>query len=159
MKILVFLITVLFVSCSAFSQEIPDSLKIVKDGWSFYQNDYRISAKEMSLITYGNDEAWNHVETARSDRRWAISFCSGGSFLLGYAFGRSIFTQEVNWPIVYAAVGVASVAIIFQVSYYMHLNIAMKVYNKGPKPKPTVRFKPGIKLGITGNGIGLAMRF
>jgi hypothetical protein len=157
MKKAFILTIILFTSFCANAQEVPDSLKIEKYGWSYYQFDYRLRLSDMMQITSHNDEAWSELHSARSNYWIATVFSSAGGACIGYALGRSLYGNELNMMQIYVGCGLVAFSIPFTVGYYVHLNKGVKIYNQGLQP-PAVN-KLRFKAGLTSNGIGLSMRF
>ena len=157
MKKLLFISLLVLASCRVMAQEPPDSLKIERVGWSYYQNDYRLRLSDMMQITSHNDEAWSQMYSARSNYWIATIFSSGGGFCIGYAIGRSIYGNPLNMTLIYVGCGLVAFSVPFTVGYYVHLSKGVKIYNKGLPPPSTTKLN--FKVGLTGNGFGLAMRF
>jgi hypothetical protein len=157
MKKLLFITLIIFVCFMAIAQEVPDSLKIEKDGWNYYQNDYRLSMKDMFDITSHNDAAWSQLNAARTNYWIASLFSTAGGACLGYPLGYAIYGNKINMTLIYAGCALIAISIPFTVGYYVHLKKGVKIYNQGLQPPAAIKLS--FKAGLTGNGFGLAMRF
>jgi len=141
-----------------FSQNQTDSIEMeVIVGTVFRQNDVILAPKDVLSVMQLNEQAYNEMSIALSCRNSGFVLGMGGGFAVGFAIGRVISGREPNW--VLAGLGVAGLVGSFalQSAYYTRARNAINIYNSGLNPVSN-RY-PAFNLAITGNGIGICMKF
>jgi hypothetical protein len=141
-----------------FSQNQTDSLEMETTiGTVFLQNNSILSPKDLLYVMQLNEEAYNEMSIAISCRNSGIVLGMGGGFAVGFSIGRVISGREPNW--VLAGFGVAGIVGSFalQAAFYTHARNAVTIYNSGLKPVSV--WRPALNLAVSGNGIGICLRF
>lgn len=155
-----FLIICILFACitDLFSQNQTDSLEMETIiGTVFMQNDTVFSPRDLLYVMQLNEEAYTEMSIAISCSNAGLLLGMGGSFAVGFAIGRVISGREPNW--VLAGLGVAGIVGSFalQSAYYTRARNAINIYNSGLKP--VSGWRPAFNLAISGNGIGICLRF
>jgi hypothetical protein len=141
-----------------FSQNQTDSLEMETTiGTVFLQNNSILSPKDLLYVMQLNEEAYNEMSIAISCRNSGIVLGMGGGFAVGFSIGRVISGREPNW--VLAGFGVAGIVGSFalQSAFNTHARNAVTIYNSGLKPVSNRNTE--LNLVISGNGIGICIRF
>jgi hypothetical protein len=144
--------------CTSSAQYQSDSIEIRRSaGVKYYQNDYQLTQQEVLSVMKKDNIAYSEMQIARQESISAIVFGAAGGFLVGYQVGKLIADRypKLVW------IGVGSVLILISVpisaSSYKHAKIAVDFYNSGLKQ--SAFHKVEYRIGLTGNGLGLNMRF
>ena len=141
-----------------FSQNQTDSLEMETTiGTVFLQNNSILSPKDLLYVMQLNEEAYNEMSIAISCRNSGIVLGMGGGFAVGFSIGRVISGREPNW--VLAGLGAAGIvgAFALQSAFNTHARNAVTIYNSGLKPVSNRNTE--LNLAISGNGIGICIRF
>jgi hypothetical protein len=141
-----------------FSQNQTDSLEMETIiGTVFRQNDVILAPKDVLSVMQLNEQAYNEMSIALSCRNSGFVLGMGGGFAVGFAIGRVISGREPNW--VLAGLGVAGIVGSFalQSAYYTRARNAINIFNSGLNPASN-RY-PAFNIAISGNGIGICMKF
>jgi len=150
---------ILFASITdLFSQNQTDSLEMETIiGTVFRQNDTVLSPRDLLYVMQLNDEAYSEMRLAISCSNSGMVLGMGGGFAVGFSIGRAISGREPNW--VLAGFGVAGIigSFALQSAFYTHARNAVTIYNSGLKP--VSGWHPALNLAISGNGIGICLRF
>jgi hypothetical protein len=157
MKRLLILSLLMFTFCALHAQDFPDSLKIEKDGWSYYQNDYRLDISDLIKITADNENANRYIRAARTDYIASSLISSLGGGLIGYPVGKFLYTGKINFLPLIIGGTLVCVSIYFSTSYYSNLKKGVDAYNKRLAMPKTSQLN--LKIGQTSNGFGIALRF
>ena len=150
---------ILFVGITdLFSQNQTDSLEMETIiGTVFRQNDIVLTPKNVLVVMQLNEQAYNEMSIAISCRNSGFVLGMGGGFAVGFSIGRVISGREPNW--VLAGLGVAGIVGSFALdsAFTTHARKAVDIYNSGLNPVSS-RY-PVFNLAVSGNGLGICMRF
>jgi hypothetical protein len=158
MSKIIFIVIFLMSFLSSFGQSKSDSIEIKKTfGTVFRQNGKNLTARQLFEVTQSNPEAYKEMKIAKSNYDIGFVFGFAGGFLVGWQVGTSLAGGEPNWAMAGIGAGLIVVSIPFSTAYTKHATNAVKLYNSGLKQ--TGLNNVDLKLGLTGNGIGLWMTF
>lgn len=157
MKELLFITLLIFTSCLAMAQPVPDSMKIVQEGWNYYQNDFRLRDRDIREITSKDPLAVFLMDKAQTYNVLGYVVGIGGGFCMGYPVVSYMLNKKTSWTMLYVGAALVVLTIPTTILYYRAKNKAIRTYNQGISKASTTKLD--FKLGLTGNGIGMAMRF
>ena len=105
-----------------------------------------------------NKEAFELIESAKSNQTWGMILGAAGGGLIGYPIGTAIGGGDPNWTIagVGAALLVATIPIVK--GFNKKTTKAVKLYNDDLLTTGS-KFSPKFNLNLKGTGIGLSMHF
>ncbi|KAA3438391.1 hypothetical protein [Rufibacter hautae] len=141
-----------------FAQSAADTIE-VKKGFSpaFKYNGENLNLNQLLEITKSNPEAYKEMKIAKGKATMANVLGYAGGFLLGYPVGTAIGGGKPNWGLAGVGAGIIALALPFNASLTKHAQNAARIYNNGPTQ---TSLKPvDVKLGFTGNGLGLNLLF
>jgi uncharacterized protein YcfJ len=155
-KIVLTIVLILTTSIHINSQEIE--MKKVLGGYVFKQEGKKLSLKQMQEVMKNNKEAFDLVQSAKSNQTWGMVLGAAGGALVGFPIGTSLGGGEPKWALagVGAALIVATIPIINK--FNKKTSKAVTIYNDGIS-STSYRFQPSINLNVKGTGIGLTMSF
>lgn len=161
MKRILILIFLLTVSLSfAFSQTQTDSISVKKvfGGYQFYQGEKRLNVKQLVNTMKPNEEAYSQMKSAQSSYTTASVISFAGGFMIGWQLGAAIGGGDPNWAMAGIGAGLFVVSIPISQKYNKQAKQAVDTYNLGLQ---TTSFwdKSELRLSMTGNGLGLTLRF
>lgn len=133
------------------NQTTADSL-IYKNG-NIYQNDKRLSNKEIYTLYKNNSKALNEFASARTKSTLSFLF-STGSIIFSITTISMLINNDSNYP--YALVPAlmfSSSSLLFSMSSKNAKQRSVKYYNASSK------LGVSLNLGFTSNGFGIAMKF
>jgi hypothetical protein len=122
----------------------------------FLQNNRPLVPGQLMEITKSNQEAYSEMKIAHTNYFASIPFQYAGGFLIGYPIGTAIAGGDANWTLAALGVGLLGISIPFITAYNKHAKKAVAIYNRGLRPPVPV---PDLRLGFTGYGPGLKIRF
>lgn len=148
----------LFLLCFHFlfaqlQQEIT-SAKAPLGGTVFFQNNKRLSMRQLYDITSNNPLALEEIKTARANNTLGTVFGYIGGALIGWPLGTALGGGKPNWTLAAVGAGFISAGIPISISSMKHARKGVAIYNQGLNNK-TGRLRPEYRLGITANSIGL----
>jgi len=160
MKKTLFICALLFVCSSMFGQTNNDSIimKKVFSGYQFYQNGKVLNMTQLTSILRTNEEAYKEFQSGKSSYTLATIISCVGGFMTGWQIGTVIAGGEPNWGMAGAGIGLCVVSIPITNKFYNKAKVAVGTYNGGQTTNSIFKDSE-LKLGFTGNGIGLAMTF
>jgi hypothetical protein len=158
MKTLFTLCFSLLFTVQLFAQTRVDSIE-VKKGFSttFRQNGRNLTPKQLQEITQSNPEAKKEMQLAQSKNVVASILGTAGGALIGWPVGAALGGGEPNWTLAGVGAGLVAIGIPFSASYVKHATKAVQLYNGGQMQSSVPKLD--VKLGFTGNGLGLNMKF
>jgi len=158
MKKLILILVAFYCAASGFSQAAGDTIEIQQKLGKVYLTDGKpMLARDLYSLLNTNEEATLKVKQAKSNLFPLYLFSIAGGFLIGWPLGTAIGGGEANWTLALIGVGLVGLAIPFQVGYNKNIYQAVRIYNAGVQK--SVSNKATMELGITGNGIGVVVRF
>ncbi len=138
-------------------QEIT-SAKAPLGGTVFFQNNKKLSMKQLYDITNSNPQALEQIKTARASNSFSTVLGYIGGALVGWPLGTAIGGGKPNWTLAADGAGFIGVAIPISISSMKHAKKGVAIYNQGLNNK-TGRLRPDYRLGITANSVGLKISF
>ena len=154
--LLVFLLAIGFYCAKA--QTTSDSVYVAKNflGYKYYQNNMRLNFNQLPYVMEENSEAYPLISKAKSNYTTASILGGLGGFLVGWQLGTAIFGGNPNWAL--AGVGGALIVVSIPINSKA-INLAFEaidLYNSGISNTSRRR---ELNIGITGNGLGLIVKF
>ena len=144
--------------CTVFAQNQTDSIELKRSaGIKYYQNGIPLTQKQVLLIMKTENIAYNEMRIAREKSVTAIIFGAAGGFLVGYQVGKMLTGAITNklWIGVGGALMIISIPVTAQ--SHKHAKNAVNFYNSGLTQSAI--HKIGYNIVISGNGLGISMRF
>ena len=161
MKRITVFITLLTIGLTfTFGQTPADtvSMKKVFGGYQFYQGGQRLNMNQLVNTMKPNEQAYKQIKSAQSTYTIAKIFSFAGGFMIGWPLGTAIAGGEPNWAMAGIGAGLIVVAIPMSQSFNKKAKQAVDTYNEGLQTSSFWN-KSELILSITGNGIGLKLRF
>lgn len=158
MKKLLLLCLFLLTYAPVFSQSLSVPIEVNKTrGTVFKQNGKNVTPKQLLEITQPNAAAFEEMKKAKTnfDVSYGLSFAGG--LLVGYPLGTLIGGGQPNWALAGVGAGLIGVSIPFSVAYKKRAEQAATIYNDGLLQSGLPNLN--IKVGVTGNGMGIKMAF
>lgn len=152
----ILLISFLVISFSLNAQQIQTEK--VFGGYKFTQNNQSLSHEELTDIMKNNQQAFDLMESAKSNKIWSSIVGGIGGALIGFPIGTAIGGGDPEWTL--AAVGAGFIAIGIPISngYNRKTLKAVELYNQGFKDV-SFQFQPEFNLNLKGSTIGISMSF
>jgi len=151
----------LFVCFSTtFSQTQKDSIRIQNGffGNKYYYYEKPIDIKQMSTIMRTNKAAYKEIQSAQTTNAFASILGGAGGFLIGWPLGAAIGGGEPNWTMAGIGVGLVAIGIPISINVNKKVKKAIQIYNTGLKTS-SLYYETEMKFAITGNGVGLIIKF
>ena len=161
MRRIAILLTLLVVSMSfAFGQTASDSISMKKvfGGYQFYQGEQMLNMNQLVNLMKPNDLAYRQIKSAQASFTLAAIMSGVGGFMVGWPIGTALGGGEPNWTLAGVGAGLILVSIPISQSFNKKAKQAVELYNAGLQ---TSSFwdKKELNLSLTGNGIGLTLKF
>lgn len=143
------------------AQSAADSITVKKvfGGYQFRQAGKLLSLNQLSKVLKTNEEAWDQYKSAQTNYALALVFSGAGGFLIGRPIGTAIAGGEPNWALAGIGAGLVIVAIPIAAGYNTKAKQAVQTYNSGLQKTSSFWDRNQLKLTLTGNGIGFALKF
>ncbi|NVJ88723.1 MAG: hypothetical protein HWD82_04710 [Flavobacteriaceae bacterium] len=157
MKKLVFVFAaILFTSITLNAQKIE--MNKVWGGYQFTQDGKSLSLNDMQEIMKSNQEAYDLVQSAKSNKTWGMILGTAGGVLVGFPIGTAIGGGDPEWALagVGAALIVASIPIVK--GFNNKTKKAVELYNNDVT-SGAYHFNPSFDLNIKGTSLGIIMSF
>jgi hypothetical protein len=161
MKQIVIILTLLTVSLSfAFAQTEIDSISMKKafGGYQFYQGEKRLNVKQLVNTMKPNEQAYSQMKTAQSSYTIASIVGFAGGFMVGWPVGTAIGGGDPNWAMAGIGAGLIVVTIPISQKFNKQAKQAVDTYNLGLQ-ETSFWDKRELRFSMTGNGLGLTLRF
>lgn len=161
MKRFAIIMTMLTVSLTlSFGQAVNDSISMKKvfGGYQFYQGNKRLNMNKLVNTMQPNEVAYKEIKSAQSTYTIATIFGVAGGFMVGWPIGTALGGGDPNWTMAGIGAGLIVVSIPISQKFNKQAKHAVDTYNSGLK---TSSFwdKSELELSMSGNGIGLKLRF
>ncbi len=163
----ILLITLSFIDSFAQDVHFPntgenseDTISIRNNFWGTHYsiNGRPLNNNQLADIVRASADAKNYMDVAKGYRLVsALSGCAGGA-LLGYQLGNHLTGSPINLVFVYAGGALAGLGIATSISASNNTRRAARIYNNELQGR-TSNVHPQLRLGFTGSGAGLALRF
>jgi len=145
---------------STFGQTTSDSIimKKVFGGYQFYQREQALSMNQLVNAVSSNEDAYTQIKSVQSISAVAMILSYAGGFMIGWPIGTAIGGGEPNWAM--AGIGAGLIAITIPISKNVNKKTrkAVETYNSGLQTS-SFWYKNELKVLMTGNGIGLTLKF
>lgn len=147
-------------SFAAFCQQ-TDSIVIVKtfDNLTFLRDGQTHNLKDLPSLVASNPEAVKYADKARTDNTFAMIFSCAGGFMIGWTLGTYMGGGEPEWSFLAVGAGSLTVGMIFNSCTKKNARKAVEIYNGGVNMPTSNHIQSEIGVGLTGNGMGLSLRF
>lgn len=162
MKRIVIILTLLTVSLNfAFAQTETDSISVKKvfGGYQFYQGESRLNMKQLVNTMEPNVEAYSQIKSAQSSYTMATIVSFAGGFMIGWQLGAAIGGGDPNWAMAGIGAGLVAVSIPISKKFNNQAKQAVDTYNQGLQQTSSFWNRSELRFSMTGNGLGLILRF
>ena len=161
MKKILLVLTLLTTSLAfSFGQSAADSITIKQEfgGSQFCQDGKRLNMSQLGEELQFNEQAYKEFKGAQAN--YVISSIIGGAggFMVGWTLGTAIAGGEPNWALAGIGVGLIVVSIQIMKTSNKQRKRAVDIYNGGLETSSRWE-KTELRLAMTGNGVGLTLRF
>ena len=161
MKRIAIIMTLLTVSLTfTFGQTVTDSISMKKvfGGYLFYQGEKRLNMNQLVNAVKPNEQAYKQIKSAQSTNTFASIIGFTGGFMVGWPIGTSIGGGEPNWTMAGIGAGLIVVSIPISQKFNKQAKQAVDTYNGGLQTSSFWN-KSELRFSMTGNGVGLTLRF
>jgi len=154
-----FTVLVFFV-ITAIAQTSGDSIAMKKvfGGYQYLQNGKILTLPQLENLMKTNAEASKIFKSVKTTNVFLSILSYSGGFCVGYPIGQAIGGGDPIWEMAAVGAGLIIIAIPIANGLTKKMNKAVDVYNGGIRSTSFWDDKE-LKLQITGNGVGLALRF
>ena len=144
----------------AFAQTEIDSISMKKafDDYQFYQGEKRLNVKQLVNTMKPNEQAYSQMKTAQSSYTIASIVGFAGGFMVGWPVGTAIGGRYPNWAMAGIGAGLIVVTIPISQKFNKQAKQAVDTYNLGLQ-ETSFWDKRELRFSMTGNGLGLTLRF
>lgn len=159
-KIAIILTLLSVYSTFSFGQTEVDSITMKKvfGGYEFYQGDKRLNVNQLVDAVKPNEQVYNEMKAAKSSYTLATIISSAGGFMIGWPLGTAVGGGEPNWTVAGIGAGLVVVSIPISQSFNKKAKAAVDKYNSGLQAS-SFWDKNELRFSMTGNGVGLVLRF
>jgi hypothetical protein len=161
MKRITFIISLLTVTYAfTFGQISADSVstKKVFGGYQFYQGEKLLNMNQLVKTMEPNEEAYKLIKSAQSTKTLASIISFAGGFMIGWPIGTAIGGGDPNWALAGIGAGLIVISIPISQKFNKQAKQAVDTFNGGLQPS-SFWDKSELRLAMTGNGVGLTLRF
>lgn len=155
-KTLFIAIVVLLSSVSVQAQKIE--MKKVFGGYTFSQSGKNLNLKQMQEIMKDNKEAFDLVQSAKSNQTWAMILGASGGALIGFPIGTAIGGGDAEWALAGAGVALIAASIPIVKGFNKKTSKAVELYNSEISSS-AYYFDPSFQFYIRGTNFGITMNF
>lgn len=161
MKRIAIIVTFLTVSLTfTYGQTVSDSISMKKafGGYQFYQGEKRLNMNQLVNAMKPNEQAYNHIKSAQSTYTFASIIGFAGGFMVGWPIGTAIGGGKPDWTMAGIGAGLIVVSIPISQKFNKQAKQAVDTYNGGLQTNSFWN-KNELRFFMTGNGVGLTLRF
>ncbi|MBO4602312.1 MAG: hypothetical protein J5651_04045 [Salinivirgaceae bacterium] len=115
--------------------------------------------KDLSGLVAINPEAVKYADKARTNNTFALIFSCAGGFMIGWPLGTYLGGGDPEWTLLAVGAGSLTVGMIFNSCTKKNARKAVEIYNGGAGIPTSKHIQSELGIGLTGNGIGLSLRF
>ncbi|MEZ5070469.1 MAG: hypothetical protein R2751_05755 [Bacteroidales bacterium] len=146
--------------CSTFGQSPVDSLSMKKafGGYQFFQGEQRLTMGQLVEAMKPNEQAYQEIKAAQSTYTMAMICSFAGGFMVGWPIGTALGGGDPNWTLAGIGAGLFVVSIPINQSAMKKTKLAVDTFNGGLRTS-TFRERSELQLTMSGQGIGLSLRF
>lgn len=155
-KLVVAIVILLVTAVQVNAQKIE--MNKVRGGFTFTQDGKNLSLDEVQEIMKSNQEAYDMMQSAKSNKTWGMVLGTAGGALVGFPIGTAIGGGDPEWALAGAGAVLIVAAIPIVKGYNKKTTKAVELYNAGLS-STSYRFEPTFNLNLKGNGIGISMSF
>lgn len=155
-KILAILFLTVLSSSMVNAQKIE--MEKVFGGYQFKQEGKTLLLKDMQEIMKENKEAFELVQSAKSNQTWALILGTAGGALVGFPIGTAIGGGDPEWALAGAGAALIVATIPIVKGFNRKTKKAVELYNDGIS-STSYQFQPSFNLKINGSNIGISMNF
>ncbi|MFK7758241.1 MAG: hypothetical protein AB8B53_15025 [Flavobacteriales bacterium] len=143
-----------------FGQSRTDSITTVKTfgNYRYYQGEIKVEMEELRFIMRSNKQAMIELDRAQSLKRTSTVLAILGGTTLGTAFSPLISGRKPYFGLGAFGIIALMVCVPIELKHFAHIDNAMDIHNRGVS-STTFWDKTELKLGFTGNGFGVVLRF
>lgn len=160
MKLVYFLIFSISLSTIS-AQEVADTISMRKifGGYEFYHGAVFIKVNQVADIMQLNNEAFNEFLKSETNYNVGKFFGMVGGGLIGWPIGGALSRGKMNWPLLAVGAGVSLISIPFYRKHIKLARSAISIYNGSLNTSLNNQKRQDLRIGFTGNGIGLVLSF
>ena len=155
-KILAILFLTVLSSSMVNAQKIE--MEKVFGGYQFKQEGKTLLLKDMQEIMKENKEAFELVQSAKSNQTWALILGTAGGALVGFPIGTAIGGGDPEWALAGAGAALIVATIPIVKGFNRKTKKAVELYNNGIS-STSYQFQPSFNLKINGANVGISMNF
>ena len=158
MKALFAFFAACFLCATAVCQDAPNEITIRSNFWGmqFYQNNKRLSTRELVKAMEPNAEAYKQIKSANGKNTLAGILSTAGGFMIGWPIGTSMGGGQPQWALAGVGAGLVAVGIPLSISANKKTKSAVALYNEGLKSTVSTN---ELRFNFKGNSLGLVFSF
>ena len=148
------------VPASITKKSVPkDTIQYLEEGigHKFTLNSEVLSLDRMGIIMKDNPISMQFINDAKSTTGILTVLSYAGGFMIGYPLGTMIGGGQPNWTMAGIGCGLIAIAIPIAIDADKKLIKAAQAYNQAKVV--SLRDNYELKLGLSQNGLGIAIRF
>ena len=159
-KILIISILATICVTSTYGQTARDSVscEYLRGKYNFYYKGKTLTFRETTHVMQSSFEAGHAIKSAQSANTLSTILIGAGGFLIGWPIGNLIDGSKPEWQMAVIGAGLIVVAIPIHKKVEKRIKRAVGIYNNSLKTSSFPKDKE-LRFGMTGNGIGLTMRY
>jgi hypothetical protein len=159
LKLLFLWTAIICCGLSSFGQAKENSITIKSQfgGQQYYQNGKKINMSTMARIMDSNEQAYQQIKSAQSNRAVATILGFAGGFMAGWTLGAAIAGGNANWAVAGVGAGLIVASIPFNSKSNRQAASAVDIYNGGLTTSLHTKMKMG--LAFRGNAVGVNLSF
>lgn len=132
--------------------------KKVFGGYMYMQDGKILTLPQIESLLQSNAESAKLFKSAKSTGILLSILSYSGGFLVGYPLGQALGGGEPIWEMAAVGAGLIGIAIPIASGVTKKMNRAVDAYNNA-LPSTSFWDDKELKIQMTGNGVGLALRF
>lgn len=129
----------------------------IENGY-YYQGRKELSKTNIYTLLQTNDLAYQKLKSAQSEQTVATILGYAGGFLIGWPIGTALSGKDANWTVAVLGGVLVGIAIPFARSANKQVRRGIDIYNNAHQKPKTTSFFREMRLGTTGNSIGLILK-
>ncbi len=112
--VIIFLLFLVVPSPCAFGQVEGDPIRLGKAfaGYKFYQNDHRLTIRQLRDAVAANKQAYTEIESARRTHVWMLILSGLGGAMIGNPIGTAMGGGDPDWSYALVGSGLVFVALV-----------------------------------------------
>lgn len=133
------------------SSEFTIQTKKTAFGPTFYQNEKKLTIRQLLEITKHNTDAYSIMQKAKTNADVSTVLGAIGGFMIGWPLGTAIAGGDPNWTLAGVGAGFVAVSIPFTVKYSKQSQEAVTIHNETVQGVSRLNFD----IGLFSNGLGV----